>query len=941
MAWNPENVRFPSGPNCDGCPFRATSRGFLVPQGYTYIYTENGDWLRYEAGPLWTTADFLFLAEGGGKDEAQQGMNLVGGTGGIYNFLIHNYTPLKRVNVAITNTVKCRPIVHSQCPKCKGKDSQSCPKCKGMGIIPVRQSNKDYVNAKPSSAQIEECSKRYLNSDLEKFNGHTQVWMGAVALEAMAGKGKSMKENQGLIFEHGSMVPCEECKGEGHLPRPRRKCPRCKDKKVEKCAGCGRFGKHTKKCPAPLTVECIECLGVGTFERPPKVCPGCKGNKELPADPGNPYVTTRLKPGQVALVTYHPAYLMRKPDYKRMLQRDFSRITRLRDELVVEKTSTYFPHPTTEQLDRAFEGTVGSIDLETNALWEFAGDIEMVGFTNKVGTAVVAPGESQHAYEWLKRASEDPSITVVGQNWMQFDAWWIYKKWGILPPLRCWDTRLAGHLHNPDTPNNLVYLTREYARPPIRGYWKTKQHYRDDKRQVAAIDVDATLRTYHGQHEELSREGLVDQYWSEVYPVMRVAFNMRRNGWPVLVDKLQTAHDRIETQLQERRLSLPEWDPKPDGTRSEGQHEQVKKYLYEKLKLPIQLDHKTHQPSSGWEQRQELKNRIKTGHESTEHLSSPEAATALDFLDLIDGLQDDAKLLTFLNPESKFLDGDRFHATWNPTGTATYRFSCADPNLQQIPKCGCKPKCYGLSPTCRGARFPFVAGPKGWSILTADFSQIEVIGFLWSAGQWDILKQCLFGGLDAHDVMAKALGMPRDDAKHMTFALVYGAEDRTIAAKSGKSMAQVAEARAHYLKVFPGVREFRWRYIQFAMKYGYVENAFGRRRYLWVRSPVGRAANQAANAPIQGIPPMVVRRAMIRLDAELPEPAYILGNIHDELVIATPDELLPQVAKLLYDVMKAPVPELEASALGMHQGLIFNVEMKAGPNWAACQGYKL
>lgn len=926
--FNPEAVKFPNGPNCEGCPFRATSRGFLVPQGYSANYDPTLKvWTKYEPGVLWRSAEYLFFAEAGGKDEAAQGMNLVGGTGGIFNILLHQNTPLHRTQVAITNACKCRPVVH-------GSDGK-----------PVRQKNGDYVNAKPSREQIEECFQRYFRADLQAFNGHTLMALGASAIASIAGHGRSLDQDQGAIFEHGSMRECEQCEGRGHLERPRRKCPDCKGKGMDKCPGCNRW-KHTKKCSLTST-QCGRCEGSGTLPRPPRVCPGCKGNREVPSDPGNTYVSTRLKPGQVMLATYHPAFLMRKSQYKRMLERDFSRLLTLREELVIEKNLDYDPHPSTEKLDEMFSTKLGAIDFETtgafknDALDPERGEIQMTGFSVRPGQSICAMGESRHVYEWLKRASEDDSITVIGQNWSMFDAWWAWRKWGVDMPKKLWDTRLAGHLHNPDTPNKLVYLTREYANPPIRGFWKSRQHYRDDKPMVAMIDTDADIRVFNGQVQVLDKLNLVNEYWSEVWPTMQVAWNMRKGGWRVDLDRLSTAHDRVDAQLHQKRTELPEWPATASGERTENQHEHVKTYLYETLRLPVQLDGKTHQPSSGWEQRTELRNRLAIGHHSVEHLTSSEHAESLRFLDLIDHLQEDSKLITFLDPKSQFLLGDRFHPTWNPAGTATFRFSCADPNLQQIPKCACKPKkCYGTNPNCLGARFPFLGDQPGWAIGTTDYSQIEVVGFLWSAGQWEVLEKVLHGGLDAHEIMGSMLGMHRDDAKHMTFALVYGASDETIAAKSGKPLHLVVETRAQYLKTFTGVQEFRWQHIKHAIEKGYVESCFGRRRYIWVRNPIGRAANQAANAPIQGIPPMIVRRAMRRLDKELPKPARLLGNIHDELVWTCPQEMVPEVVTCITDVMRSPIPEMPAGPIGMHSGLVPNVETKVGLDWASCMKYK-
>jgi len=101
-----------------------------------------------------------------------------------------------------------------------------------------------------------------------------------------------------------------------------------------------------------------------------------------------------------------------------------------------------------------------------------------------------------------------------------------------------------------------------------------------------------------------------------------------------------------------------------------------------------------------------------------------------------------------------------------------------------------------------------------------------------------------------------------------------------------------------------------------------------------VQNRIGRAANQAANAPIQGIPPMVVRRAMVRMEKELPHGTRILGNIHDEIIITYPEEHEKRVLSAAIDIMRSPVPELPSTPVGMPGGLIFNIDVEVGSNWA-------
>ena len=421
MGWDPTKVKFKTGPNCEGCPYRERSVGFTVPQGWDYSYDPiRGVWERFGPGYLWRNAEYLFILEAPGKDEARQGYPLAGGTGRYFNGNLLRLAGLQRPAVAISNTVLCRPIKWTPCRACKGEGG-TCGHCNGRGERPLKQSSGDYVNDKPSPSMVEECARRYTYSSLESASPHTVVGLGGTPLTLYAGRGKSIMQMRGAIFERGELVACGTCSGEGHVPRPRRKCPVCKDKKVQKCEECGRY-KPTKKCTT-THLPCSECSGQGTLPRPPKTCPDCKGAKDVPSDPDNPYVSTLLKEGQVYLPSFHPAFVMRAEKYKSLLEFDMRRVPTLREELKVEQNLDYQEYPTPGTISDMFSRRVLSVDFETSTFQpEDGGEVQMTGASSRPGEAIIANGSNPEAIEWLKRASVDPSITLVGQNWMMFDA---------------------------------------------------------------------------------------------------------------------------------------------------------------------------------------------------------------------------------------------------------------------------------------------------------------------------------------------------------------------------------------------------------------------------------------------------------------------------------------------------------------------------------------
>jgi DNA polymerase-1 len=267
------------------------------------------------------------------------------------------------------------------------------------------------------------------------------------------------------------------------------------------------------------------------------------------------------------------------------------------------------------------------------------------------------------------------------------------------------------------------------------------------------------------------------------------------------------------------------------------------------------------------------------------------------------------------------------------SGAATWRFSCFDPNAQQVPP---------------AARNLFIPDESDWEMMSVDLTQAEVCGLLWIAEEWEVLDKVINGGFDAHTALAEQIegrelagagtkGHPdkkiRDNYKNTTFAMMFGEGPRTTAMRTGKPIGEINAAREFYFKMLPGIEDYRIRTIQFAMTHGYAESPFGFRRYVRVTEMKGRAANQICNAPIQNIPPVVMGYAMIKLHEQLPAPARLLMQVHDELVLTYPRNLRDVVADAVYSIVRDPVRAMPAPAIGQHSGLRFRIDLEVGRNW--------
>jgi DNA polymerase I-like protein with 3'-5' exonuclease and polymerase domains/5'-3' exonuclease len=264
---------------------------------------------------------------------------------------------------------------------------------------------------------------------------------------------------------------------------------------------------------------------------------------------------------------------------------------------------------------------------------------------------------------------------------------------------------------------------------------------------------------------------------------------------------------------------------------------------------------------------------------------------------------------TYLEPLPKLADKNGRVHTHYAQDTATGRLSSKDPNLQNIPI---------RSEEGAEIRKCFIA-PKGFKLLSADYSQIElrvIASLAKDARMISIFKR----GEDIHTAVAAAVnGVALSDvtkemrrhAKVINFGIIYGVSPWGLAARTDMSLNQATEYIDKYFELHPHIKQYMKDIVAFAQEKGYVETLFGRKRYVpEINSKipgVRNAAQRAAiNMPIQGTAADIMKVAMIELDKLLPKTSKatrMLLTVHDELVFEVPDEDVDKVSKLVKTVM--------------------------------------
>ncbi|WP_367651259.1 DNA polymerase [Winogradskyella undariae] len=305
------------------------------------------------------------------------------------------------------------------------------------------------------------------------------------------------------------------------------------------------------------------------------------------------------------------------------------------------------------------------------------------------------------------------------------------------------------------------------------------------------------------------------------------------------------------------------------------------------------------------------------------------------------------KQLQNVNPITK-----RLHGQFNQSGTATGRFSCSKPNLQNIPNVklndGEINELIILESRFREMFIP----KKGCQFICADYSQIE-IRVVTDMSQDEYLlkayttKDTNGKNLDVHRLTASEVfnikysevtDEQRSIAKSINFGLIYGKTafglSATLTEITGKhhSKEQAEVIMSKYFQRFSGVKTCLDSLIDFADTNGYSETIYGRRRPIPQLSSSKLSERNAGkrlamNSPIQGTAADIIKMAMVACDEQIKTKnlkSKLVLQVHDELLFEVPDDEMEVMETLVKNTMENVV----------RLSIPLEVGLDKGHNWA-------
>jgi DNA polymerase-1 len=393
-------------------------------------------------------------------------------------------------------------------------------------------------------------------------------------------------------------------------------------------------------------------------------------------------------------------------------------------------------------------------------------------------------------------------------------------------------------------------------------------------------------------------------------PVAGVLSRMEVHGIAVAKDVLQSQFDELSAEVDE--IARQAYDIIGHEVNL-ASPKQLQTVLFEELGMEGTRSVKT-----GYSTNAEA---LATLYEQTEH----------PFLEKLLAHRDSSKLRQITETLIKAVAADgRIHTSYSQVGTSTGRLSSENPNLQNIP-----------IKTDRGMRLrsAFIAGEGYETLLTADYSQIEM-RIMAHLSEDEGLIEAFNKGEDLHNFVGARIygvepeavtGAMRSKVKAMSYGLVYGLSEYGLARQLRISKSEAKQLMSDYFERFGGVKRYLDTVVQRAKSLGHTTTVYGRRRpfpdlqskIFQVRENARRAA---LNAPIQGTAADIMKLAMIEVESGMLNDglkSQLLLQVHDELVIAVaPGELegVKNVAlEKMTEVAKLSVP------LDVHIGI--------GENW--------
>ena len=597
--------------------------------------------------------------------------------------------------------------------------------------------------------------------------------------------------------------------------------------------------------------------------------------------------------------------------------------------IATEKSSYHLitnPDERKELFELLMKQTSVCFDTETDRLDALHANICGISFSFKEREAfyVAIPNNFEDAkkiVEEFRPFFESTTIEKIAHN-IKYDIK-VINRYGVKVNAPTFDTMIAHYLINADSKQSMDFLAEFYLnyKPVsietlIGKKGKNQKSMADlDPAEItdyACEDADITFQLKQIFEPEIQKDHLKKLFFEMEMPLVEVLKDMEQEGITIDSEGLLKYSEELGKTLDELEVSITNEAGMEFNIDSPKQLGDV---LFEHLKISSKAKKtKTGQYATGEDILQKLV-----------HIH-PIIPMILDYRQL-------RKLKnTYVDPLPTLMDevDGRIHTNYMQAVAATGRLSSNNPNLQNIPIRSDKGK---------EIRKAFISRGKGYKLMAADYSQIE-LRIIAALSEDENMINAFKSGQDIHAATAaKVFNVPleevtrdqRSSAKAVNFGIIYGQSAFGLAQNLNISRTEAKQIIDSYFEQYPTIKGYMDGAVATARENGYVETIMKRRRYLADINSAnaivrGFAERNAVNAPIQGSAADVIKLAMIRVHKAMKETdlkSKMLLQVHDELVFDVHESEIDTMKELVKREMEAAVQLV----------VPMEVEIEVGDNW--------
>ena len=567
-------------------------------------------------------------------------------------------------------------------------------------------------------------------------------------------------------------------------------------------------------------------------------------------------------------------------------------------------------------------------DLEgCEALFEKTGQAEAVGIAllwDKEGVygAGLALGEDEMYYVpvegMVTAAYLSDKIGRLGKHTTvcSMDVKTMLKRADLTPDANVFDCSIAAYLLNP-LKSTYTYeeLAKDYldgkllpGKEELLGKISLKKAWEEDMPELehlACYMAYTAFATRAPLKVKLQETGMWKVYTEIELPLVFTLDSMEKWGIEVKGEELKNYGEKLTVRIHELEKLI--WQQAGEEFNINSP-KQLGVILFEKMAIP-----------GG--------KKTKTGYSTSADILEKLASENPIVNDILEYRQLTKLKSTYADGLGAVIEKDgRIHSTFNQTITATGRISSTEPNLQNIPV---------RMELGRLIRKVFVP-EAGFVFLDADYSQIELRVLAHMSGDEKLIKAYreaedihrLTASQVFHIPLEEVTPLQRRNAKAVNFGIVYGISSFGLSQDLSITRKEAAAYIQKYFETYPSIKGFLDGLVEQGKEKGYVSTMFGRKRPVpelkssnFMQRSFGERV--AMNSPIQGTAADIIKIAMNRVYKRLLDEklrSRLVLQVHDELLIETWKDEIPQVSRILEEEMKGAANLAVELEVDMHQG---------------------